>query len=189
VPTLTVAESVALGLGSRRGLSHMRPIKARLAEVPEHHGLYVDPDSYIWQFAVGERQRAEILKALYRDAELLVLDEPTAVLTPPEVDDLFVTLRQMQADGKGLIFISHKLHEVMNLSDEITVLRNGKVSGHTRPSESSREQLAELMVGRHADQEPLGRQYPEGRHRPRIPRRRKRTRRRATHPRKAQRSC
>ena len=77
-----------------------------------------------------------------------MLDEPTAVLTPPEVDDLFVTLRQMQADGKGLIFISHKLHEVMDLSDEITVLRNGKVSGHTRPSESSREHLAELMVGR-----------------------------------------
>ncbi len=148
VPTLTVAENVALGLGGRRGLSDMRPIKARLAEVSERYGLYVDPDAYIWQLAVGERQRAEILKALYRDAELLVLDEPTAVLTPSEVDDLFVTLRQMQADGKGLIFISHKLHEVMDLSDEITVLRNGKVSGHTRPSESSREQLAELMVGR-----------------------------------------
>ncbi len=148
VPTLTVAENVALGLGGRHGLSDMRPIKARLAEVSEHYGLHVDPDAYIWQLAVGERQRAEILKALYRDAELLVLDEPTAVLTPPEVDDLFVTLRQMQADGKGLIFISHKLHEVMDLSDEITVLRNGKVSGHTRPSESSREHLAELMVGR-----------------------------------------
>ncbi|MEZ5226610.1 MAG: ATP-binding cassette domain-containing protein, partial [Acidimicrobiales bacterium] len=98
--------------------------------------------------AVGERQRAEILKALYRDARLLVLDEPTAVLTPPEVDELFVTLRQMTADGKGLIFISHKLHEVMELSDEITVLRDGKVSGTTRPSESTRESLAELMVGR-----------------------------------------
>ncbi len=148
VPTLTVAENVALGLGGRRGLADMRPIKARILEVSEHYGLHVDPDAYIWQLAVGERQRAEILKALYRDAELLVLDEPTAVLTPPEVDDLFVTLRQMQADGKGLIFISHKLHEVMDLSDEITVLRNGKVSGHTRPSESSREHLAELMVGR-----------------------------------------
>ncbi|MDC3332351.1 ATP-binding cassette domain-containing protein, partial [Ilumatobacter sp.] len=129
VPTLTVAENVALGLGGRRGLADMRPIKARILEVSEHYGLHVDPDAYIWQLAVGERQRAEILKALYRDAELLVLDEPTAVLTPPEVDDLFVTLRQMQADGKGLIFISHKLHEVMDLSDEITVLRNGKVSG------------------------------------------------------------
>ncbi|MEZ5375916.1 MAG: ABC transporter ATP-binding protein [Acidimicrobiales bacterium] len=148
VPTLTVAENVALGLGGRRGLSDMRPVKARLAEVSERYGLHVDPDAYVWQLAVGERQRAEILKALYRDARLLVLDEPTAVLTPPEVDELFVTLRQMTADGKGLIFISHKLHEVMELSDEITVLRDGKVSGTTRPSESTRESLAELMVGR-----------------------------------------
>ncbi len=100
------------------------------------------------KLAVGERQRAEILKALYRDAELLILDEPTAVLTPPEVDDLFVTLRQLRDDGKGLIFISHKLHEVMDLSDEITVLRDGRVTGDTRPSETSREQLAQMMVGR-----------------------------------------
>jgi simple sugar transport system ATP-binding protein len=148
VPTLTVAENVALGLGGRRGLADMRPVKKRLDEVSERYGLRVDPDALIWQLAVGERQRAEILKALYRDATLLVLDEPTAVLTPPEVDELFVTLRQMQSDGKGLIFISHKLHEVMELSDEITVLRNGKVSGTTRPSDASREKLAELMVGR-----------------------------------------
>ncbi|MGB1643546.1 MAG: hypothetical protein ACPHES_00400, partial [Ilumatobacteraceae bacterium] len=98
--------------------------------------------------AVGERQRAEILKALYRDAQLLVLDEPTAVLTPPEVGELFVTLRKLTDDGRGLIFISHKLHEVMELSDEITVLRDGAVSGTTRPSATSREQLAEMMVGR-----------------------------------------
>ena len=148
VPTLTVAENVALGLGGRRGLSDMRPVKQRLAEVSERYGLNVNPDAYIWQLAVGERQRAEILKALYRDARLLVLDEPTAVLTPSEVDDLFVTLRQMTADGKGLIFISHKLHEVMDLSDEITVLRDGRVSGRTTPSETSKERLAEMMVGR-----------------------------------------
>ncbi len=148
VPTLTVAENVALGLGGRRGMADMGPVKARLGEVSERYGLHVDPDARVWQLAVGERQRAEILKALYRDAELLVLDEPTAVLTPPEVDELFVTLRRMQDDGKGLIFISHKLHEVMELSDEITVLRNGKVSGRTRPDDSSREHLAELMVGR-----------------------------------------
>ena len=148
VPTLTVAENVALGLGGRRGLADMRPVKRRLAEVSEQYGLQVNPDAYIWQLAVGERQRAEILKALYRDARLLVLDEPTAVLTPPEVDDLFATLRQLTADGRGLIFISHKLHEVMDLSDDITVLRDGEVSGHTTPAESSREHLAELMVGR-----------------------------------------
>ncbi len=148
VPTLTVAENVALGLGGRHGLADMRPVRKRLLEVSEQYGLQVDPDAKIWQLAVGERQRAEILKALYRDARLLVLDEPTAVLTPPEVDELFVTLRQLTADGKGLIFISHKLHEVMALSDEITVLRDGRVSGHTRPSEATRESLAELMVGR-----------------------------------------
>ncbi|BAN00466.1 ABC transporter ATP-binding protein [Ilumatobacter coccineus] len=148
VPTLTVAENVALGLGGRRGLADMRPVKAKLADVSERYGLHVDPDAYIWQLAVGERQRAEILKALYRDAQVLVLDEPTAVLTPPEVDDLFATLRQLTDDGRGLVFISHKLHEVMALSDEITVLRNGKVSGHTRPSDATRESLAEMMVGR-----------------------------------------
>ncbi len=148
VPTLTVAENVALGLGGRRGLADMRPVRRRLAEVSEQYGLRVDPDALIWQLAVGERQRAEILKALYRDARLLVLDEPTAVLTPPEVDDLFTTLRQLTADGRGLIFISHKLNEVMDLSDEITVLRNGRVSGHARPDDATRQSLAELMVGR-----------------------------------------
>ena len=148
VPTLTVAENVALGLGGRHGLADMRPVKEKLADVSERYGLHVDPDAYIWQLAVGERQRAEILKALYRDAQVLVLDEPTAVLTPPEVDELFSTLRQLTADGRGLVFISHKLHEVMALSDEITVLRNGRVSGHTRPSEATRESLAEMMVGR-----------------------------------------
>ncbi len=148
VPTLTVAENIALGLGGRRGIADMRPIREHLGEVSEQYGLQINPDAYIWQLAVGERQRAEILKALYRDAQLLVLDEPTAVLTPPEVDELFNTLRRLTADGRGLIFISHKLHEVMDLSDEITVLRDGKVSGHTRPSETSREQLAEMMVGR-----------------------------------------
>jgi len=148
VPTLTVAENVALGLPGRKGLADMNPIRQRLAEVSEQYGLQVDPDAYIWQLAVGERQRAEILKALYRDAQLLVLDEPTAVLTPPEVDELFVTLRKLTDDGRGLIFISHKLHEVMELSDEITVLRDGAVSGTTQPSATSREQLAEMMVGR-----------------------------------------
>ncbi len=148
VPTLTVAENVALGLRGNLSRADMGPVRARLRELSEQYGLQIDPDAVIWQLAVGERQRAEILKALYREAELLVLDEPTAVLTPPEVDDLFITLRQLRDDGKGLIFISHKLHEVMDLSDEITVLRDGKVSGHTRPSESSREQLAQMMVGR-----------------------------------------
>ena len=148
VDTLTVAENVALGLGKSLGLTNLAPIRRRIREVAEEYGLHVDPDAYIWQMAVGERQRAEILKALYRNVKLLVLDEPTAVLTPPEVTDLFVTLRQLTAGGRGLVFISHKLNEVMEISDEITVLRDGRVSGRTTPGESSRESLAMMMVGR-----------------------------------------
>lgn len=149
VPTLTVAENVALGLKSSRGMrTDLAAVSNRIREISDAHGLAVDPDMEIWRLAVGERQRVEIIKALYRDAQLLVLDEPTAVLTPQEVDDLFVILRRMTDEGRGLIFISHKLHEVMALSDHITVLRNGKVTGQTWPAQTSREQLAEMMVGR-----------------------------------------
>ena len=144
VNTFTVTENVALGLGT----SDLGQVRERLVELAETYGLDVDPDALVWQLAVGERQRVEILKALYRDARLLVLDEPTAVLTPQEVNDFFVTLRQIADDGRGLIFISHKLHEVMALSDRITVLRDGRVSGSTTPAETSRQQLAQMMVGR-----------------------------------------
>ena len=149
VPTLTVAENVALGLPSSRGfLTDLDAVSERIVEISERYGLSVDPGVEVWKLSVGERQRVEIIKALYRDAELLVLDEPTAVLTPQEVDDLFVILRQMTAEGTGIVFISHKLHEVMELSDRITVLRNGSVTGHTTPAESNRQLLAEMMVGR-----------------------------------------
>ncbi len=149
VPTLTVAENVALGLAPATKVNpDLAAVSARIVDLAEKYGLQVDPNAYVWQLAVGERQRVEIIKALYREAELLVLDEPTAVLTPQEVDDLFVTLRQMATDGKGLIFISHKLHEVMALSDRITVLRHGRVTGATVPAETSRGDLANMMVGR-----------------------------------------
>ncbi len=149
VPTMTVAENVALGIKSDRGpLTDLDAVSERIREISEAHGLAVDPDVEVWRLSVGERQRIEIVKALFRDAELLVLDEPTAVLTPQEVDDLFVILRRMTEEGRGIIFISHKLHEVMALSDRITVLRNGRVTGHTVPAETSRENLAEMMVGR-----------------------------------------
>jgi ABC-type uncharacterized transport system ATPase subunit len=149
VPTLTVAENVSLGMASNRGIrTDLSAVSARIVEISDRYGLTVDPDIEIWKLSVGERQRVEIIKALYRDAELLVLDEPTAVLTPQEVDDLFVILRQMTSEGTGIIFISHKLHEVMELSDRITVLRNGRVTGHTTPSETSRQKLADMMVGR-----------------------------------------
>ena len=106
VPTLTVAENVALGLKSSKGVrTDLDVVSERIEELASIYGLKVDPSTYIWQMAVGEQQRVEIIKALYRDAKLLILDEPTAVLTPQEVDQLFVTLRQLRDDGRGLIFI------------------------------------------------------------------------------------
>src|SRR4026207_1392643 len=114
VPTLTVAENVALGLPSSRGpLTDLDRVSKRILELAKIYGLRMDPDAYVWQLSVGQRQRVEIIKALYRGAALLILDEPTAVLTPQEVDELFVIMHQMVKDGHTLIFISHKLHEVV----------------------------------------------------------------------------
>jgi simple sugar transport system ATP-binding protein len=149
VDTLTVAENVALGLpSSKRFVTDLDVVSARIKELGEEYGLEIDPGAVIWQLSVGQRQRVEIIKALYRDARLLILDEPTAVLTPLEVDQLFDTLRHMAADGRGLIFISHKLHEVLALSNRITVLRHGRVTGEVPTSEATRHSLAEMMVGR-----------------------------------------
>jgi len=148
VDTLTVAENVALGTKSTRGpLTGLDTVSARIRELSETYGLRVDPQALVWQLSVGERQRVEIIKALYRDVELLVLDEPTAVLTPKEVGDLFAVLRQMTKSGRGLVFISHKVHEVLDLSDRITVLRNGRVVGTVPAAEASRGRLVEMMVG------------------------------------------
>jgi simple sugar transport system ATP-binding protein len=148
VNTLTVAENVALGLGSSRGpLTDLGAVTARVRELSARYGLVVDPDAAIWQLSVGERQRVEIIKALYRNASLLILDEPTAVLTPQEVDDLFVVLRQMVEDGRGLVFISHKIREVLELSDRITVLRSGRKIGTVSPKGITPHELAEMMVG------------------------------------------
>jgi len=149
VPTLTVAENVSLGLKSKRGpLKDMRRVSARIEELSSLYGLEVKPSALVWQLSVGERQRVEIIKALYRESRLLVLDEPTAVLTPREVDDLFRVLKKMAAEGCGLIFISHKIREVLALSDRITVLRAGKKIATVQASEVTGEQLAEMMVGR-----------------------------------------
>ena len=149
VETLTVAENVALGLPSSRGmLTDLDAVSERIVALGEQYGLTLDPSAEVWQLAVGQRQRIEIIKALYRDAHLLILDEPTAVLTPQEVNQLFETLRQLTADGRGLIFISHKLHEVLALSDRITVLRQGRVTGNTTTEGATRQSLAEMMVGR-----------------------------------------
>jgi ABC-type uncharacterized transport system ATPase subunit len=149
VPTLTVAENVILGLKSEHEpVLNLDLVSKKVNELSHSYGLKVDPSAYIWQLSVGEQQRIEIIKALYRGASLIILDEPTAVLTPQEVNDLFDTLRRMVSEGHGLVFISHKLHEVMAISDRVTVLRDGQVIG-TRPTkEMTRTDLVKMMVGR-----------------------------------------
>lgn len=148
VDTLTVAENVALGLRSSRApLTDLDVVSNRIHELADTYGLRIDPDAYIWQLSVGQQQRVEIIKALYRGAALLILDEPTAVLTPQEVDELFVIMNQMVEDGYGLIFISHKLHEVVEISQRVTVLRNGKKIGTRPTSEVTKSDLAKWMVG------------------------------------------
>ena len=121
--------------------------KDRIRKLASDFGLQVDPDRQVASLTVGERQRVEILKALYRDARILILDEPTAVLTPLETDALFATLRKLVADGMSVIFISHKLHEVLAISDRVVVLRGGKVVGERRTAGATRGELASLMVG------------------------------------------
>jgi len=149
VQTLTVAENVALGLPSSRGaLTDLDRVSKRIIELADIYGLRIDPSAYIWQLSVGQQQRVEIIKALYRGAALLILDEPTAVLTPQEVDELFVIMRQMVKDGHALIFISHKLHEVVEISNRVTVLRDGRKIGTRPTSETTKQDLANWMVGR-----------------------------------------
>jgi simple sugar transport system ATP-binding protein len=149
VPPFTVAQNVVLGLPSpRRPFLDTNRAAARVRELADQYGLKVDPDTYIWQLSVGAQQRVEILKALYRGAQLLVLDEPTAVLTPQETKEFFATLRAMAERGHTVVFITHKLEEVMEISDRCTVLRDGKVVGTVKTSETTEAELARMMVGR-----------------------------------------
>lgn len=120
----------------------------RIRDLSEKYGLAVDPDALIETLPVGVQQRVEIIKTLYREAEILILDEPTAVLTPQETEDLFAIMHGLVEQGKSIIFITHKLKEVMTIADRVVVLRNGRVTGETTPAESSEEDLAEMMVGR-----------------------------------------
>jgi len=152
VDTLTVAENVALGMkSSRPPLTDLDVVTNRIYELADTYGLKIDPSAYIWQLSVGQQQRVEIIKALYRGAALLILDEPTAVLTPQEVEELFVIMRQMVDDGYALIFISHKLHEVVDISHRVTVLRNGRKIGTRPTSEVTKRDLANWMVGHEID--------------------------------------
>jgi ABC-type uncharacterized transport system ATPase subunit len=149
VPVFTVAENVTLGVERVRGLVLLDRGRARrdVKELSERYGLAVDPDAYVENLPVGIQQRVEIIKALMRDASVLVLDEPTAVLTPGEIDDLFRIMRELRDGGRSIVFISHKLKEVQAIADNVTIIRRGKVVGERPPSTTGAE-LAALMVGR-----------------------------------------
>jgi general nucleoside transport system ATP-binding protein len=149
VPSQSVTENVLLGLDEPRFRMNLNQYNDKIEEIAQQYGLHVDPAAKIWQLTVGEQQRVEILKMLYRGADVLIMDEPTAVLAPTEIDDLFNTLRAMTAQGKSIVFISHKLHEVMDISDRVTVLQKGKVtSAGIEIKDVTRADLARLMVGR-----------------------------------------
>jgi general nucleoside transport system ATP-binding protein len=149
VPSQTVTENVLLGLDDPPFLMHLPEYDAKIAGLAERYGLKVDPRAKIWQLSVGEQQRVEILKMLYRGAEVLIMDEPTAVLAPQEIEGLFHTLRSMIESGKSVIFISHKLQEVTAIADRVTVLRRGVATASAVPSKGvTRQELARLMVGR-----------------------------------------
>jgi len=154
VAPFTVAENVILGDHRGEGRSfrlHPRRIERRVGELAERYEMPVDPEARIWQLSVGEQQRVEILKTLYRDARILILDEPTSVLTPQEARALFRTLRVMAADGRTIVFISHKLHEVKAVADRVTVLRGGRSVSTVSAADATLRSLAALMVGREID--------------------------------------
>ena len=149
VPSLSVTENVLLGLDEPRFRMQLPEYSKRVGEIADKFGLHVDPEAKVWQISVGEQQRVEILKMLYRGADVLIMDEPTAVLAPSEIGELFNTLRSMTKQGKSIVFISHKLNEVMEIADRVTVLQKGVVtSSGISTSDITKADLARLMVGR-----------------------------------------
>ncbi len=148
VPVQTVAENIFLGVRDMPFVLNVKQMAAEVVRIGSQYGMPVDPNAKIWQLSVGEQQRVEIIKILFHGAQVLVLDEPTAVLTPQETLGLFATLRSMVAQGKTVIFISHKLDEVLSIADRITVLRTGGVAETVFARDVNKSQLASLMVGR-----------------------------------------
>lgn len=149
VPTLTVIDNIILGMQSAgQVLLDRRAARQRILQIAQAYGLHVEPDARIWQLSIGDRQRVEILKALYRNADILILDEPTSVLTPQESEDLFHTIRQFVQQGLSVIFITHNLEEAMAITDRVTVLRDGRVAATLPTAQTDKAQLANYMVGR-----------------------------------------
>ena len=148
IPTLTVVENVILSLDEKKAFINQKQVAAHIMEISQKYGLQVDPYAKVGTLTVGQQQRVEIIKALYKHCDLLVLDEPTAVLTPQEVRELFHAIQNLVAEEKGVIFISHKLKEVMEISSIITILHLGKVVGTVQTSQTDAQHLANLMVGK-----------------------------------------
>lgn len=149
VHNFTVAENIVLGSEPKKGMKlDINKAKADVKNIADKYGFNIDPDAVIEDMSVGQQQKVEILKALFRGAEILILDEPTAVLTPQEIEELGVIIRNLEKEGKSVILITHKLKEVMAMSDRVTIIRRGKVTGIVKTKETNIDELAELMVGR-----------------------------------------
>ena len=146
--TLTVIENVILGMPTNKAVLDLAPAREKFKKLCDEYELFVDPDTEVWKLPVGQQQWVEILKALYRDCKVLVLDEPTAVLTPSESDQLARAIRRITDQGRSVVFISHKLREVMEVTDKVTVIRDGAVVGTIATKDASQIKLAEMMVGR-----------------------------------------
>jgi general nucleoside transport system ATP-binding protein len=151
VRRFTVAENVALGDRSQPLMMSTPDVHRAVTELGQHYGLPVRPEAVVRDLTVGEQQRVEIVKTLYRGVDVLLLDEPTSVLTPQETEALFSTVRAMAAEGKAVVFISHKLAEVVAIADRVTVMRDGRVVGSQPTADTSVRELAKLMVGRTID--------------------------------------
>ncbi len=149
VPALSVIENVVMGTKSgKHGILDLKKAEKKFMEIANHYHMEIDPHAMVWQLTVGQQQRLEILKAIYRGAKLFILDEPTAVLTPQEVNELFKMIRLLTSQGNTVIFISHKLNEVMEICDRMTVLRLGEVVGTVNAKETTKQDLAKMMVGK-----------------------------------------
>ena len=147
VDVFSAAENIVLGLNDNRKFN-INEVSQRVAQISEKYGFDIDPRKKVYQMSVSEKQTVEIIKVLYRGADILILDEPTAVLTPQETQKLFEVVRRMRDDGKAIIIITHKLHEVLSVSDRVSVLRRGEYVGTLETSKTNETELTEMMVGK-----------------------------------------